>query len=159
VFTDTSRCNDAFWDDATLSRPLLHVWDGSSSYHYSDDEIYGFSQTHFSGTGVSDYGDVLLIPTNKQVFNNGDDGKEGCKSKFSHNNEIAEIGFYKVHLEDTNIEVKLTVSKRSGMHKCNFPAVEKEFVILDLLHRDKVLDAKISKIRNTELVGYRFFEV
>lgn len=136
----------------------LDGWDGCSGYHYSDDEIYGFSHTHLSGTGVSDYGDILLMPTNKQVFNNGADGKEGYKSKFSHDKEVAEPGFYKVHLDDTNIDVELTVSKRSGMHKYNFPSKENQFVILDLVHRDKVLDAKIEKISDTELYGYRFSE-
>jgi predicted alpha-1,2-mannosidase len=63
-----------------------------------------------------------------------------------------------VHLEDTNIDVELTVSKRSGMHKYNFPTADNQFVILDLLHRDKVLDAKITKISDTEIVGYRFSE-
>ena len=136
----------------------LEGWDGCSGYHYSDTEIYGFSHTHLSGTGVSDYGDILLMPTNKQVFNNGADGKEGYKSKFSHDKEIAEPGFYKVHLDDTNIDVKLTVSKRSGIHSYQFPSAENQFVILDLLHRDKVLDAKIIKISDTEIVGYRFSE-
>ncbi|PQB07435.1 glycosyl hydrolase family 92 [Polaribacter filamentus] len=136
----------------------LDGWDGCSGYHYSDDEIYGFSHTHLSGTGVSDYGDILLMPTNKQVFNNGADGKEGYKSKFSHNKEVAEPGFYKVHLEDTNIDVELTVSKRSGVHKYSFPSSENQFVILDLLHRDKVLDAKINRISDTELSGFRFSE-
>jgi predicted alpha-1,2-mannosidase len=136
----------------------LDGWDGCSGYHYSDDEIYGFSHTHLSGTGVSDYGDILLMPTSRQVFNNGADGKEGYKSKFSHKNEVAEPGFYKVHLDDTNIDVELTVSKRSGIHKYQFPSVENQFVILDLLHRDKVLDAKIIKVSDTEIVGYRFSE-
>ncbi|MEN8880276.1 MAG: glycoside hydrolase family 92 protein, partial [Polaribacter sp.] len=128
----------------------LDGWDGCSGYHYSDDEIYGFSHTHLSGTGVSDYGDILLMPTNTQIFNNGANGKEGYKSKFSHDNEVAEPGFYKVHLEDTNIDVELTTSKRSGIHKYNFPSVENQFVILDLEHRDEVLDAKIDKISDTE---------
>jgi predicted alpha-1,2-mannosidase len=136
----------------------LDGWDGCSGYHYSDDEIYGFSHTHLSGTGVSDYGDILLMPTNKQVFNNGTDGKEGYKSKFSHEKEVAEPGFYKVHLDDTNIDVELTVSKRSGVHKYSFPSSENQFVILDLLHRDKVLDAKINRISDTELTGFRFSE-
>ena len=136
----------------------LDGWDGCSGYHYSDDEIYGFSHTHLSGTGVSDYGDILLMPTNKQVFNNGADGKEGYKSKFFHTNEVAEPGFYKVHLEDTNIDVELTVSKRSGMHKYSFPAADNQFVILDLLHRDKVLAAEINRISDTELSGFRFSE-
>ena len=136
----------------------LDGWDGCSGYHYSDDEIYGFSHTHLSGTGVSDYGDILLMPTNKQVFNNGADGKEGYKSKFSHKREVAEPGFYKVHLENTNIDVELTVSKRSGVHKYSFPSSENQFVILDLLHRDKVLDAEINRISETELSGFRFSE-
>ena len=83
----------------------LDGWDGCSGYHYSDNEIYGFSHTHLSGTGVSDYGDILLMPTNKPILNNGSDGKEGYKSKFSHENEIATPGFYKVLLENTNIDV------------------------------------------------------
>ncbi|UAM99027.1 GH92 family glycosyl hydrolase [Polaribacter litorisediminis] len=136
----------------------LDGWDGCSGYHYSDTEIYGFSHTHLSGTGVSDYGDILLMPTNKLIFNNGADGKEGYKSKFSHENEEAEPGFYKVHLDDTNIDVALTLSKRSGMHQYNFPASDNQFVILDLVHRDKVLDAKINRISDTELTGYRFSE-
>ena len=136
----------------------LDGWDGCSGYHYTDKEIYGFSHTHLSGTGVSDYGDILLMPTNKQVFNNGADGKEGYKSKFSHANEIAEPGYYKVLLDATNIAVELTVSKRSGIHKYQFPSKENQFVILDLLHRDKVLDAKITKVSDTEIVGYRYSE-
>lgn len=133
----------------------LDGWDGCSGYHYSDNEIYGFSHTHLSGTGVSDYGDILLMPTNKQVFNNGADGKEGYKSKFSHEKEVAEPGYYKVHLDDTNIDAELTVSKRSGIHKYTFPSSENQFVILDLEHRDEVLNAKIQKISDTEIVGYR----
>jgi predicted alpha-1,2-mannosidase len=136
----------------------LDGWDGCSGYHYSDSEIYGFSHTHLSGTGVSDYGDILLMPTNKQVFNNGADGNEGYKSKFSHEKEVAEPGYYKVHLDDTNIDVKLTVSRRSGMHKYQFPTSKNQFVILDLLHRDKVLDANIERISDTELSGFRFSE-
>jgi predicted alpha-1,2-mannosidase len=134
----------------------LDGWDGCSGYHYSDDEIYGFSHTHLSGTGVSDYGDVLLMPTNKVVFNNGADGKEGYKSKFSHENEIAEPGYYKVHLEDTNIDVELTVSKRSGMHKYQFPSVENQVVILDLEHRDELNGFNISIINNKEVKGFRY---
>lgn len=136
----------------------LDGWDGCSGYHYSDNYIYGFSHTHLSGTGVSDYGDILLMPTNKINFNNGANGKEGYRAHFSHDNEIASPGFYKVHLDSTNIKVELTVSKRSGIHKYSFPSEENQVVILDLVHRDKVLDAKIEKISDTEIVGYRFSE-
>ena len=37
-------------------------WEGCSGYHYSDNRIYGFSHTHLNGTGVSDYGDMVLSP-------------------------------------------------------------------------------------------------
>ena len=134
----------------------LDGWDGCSGYHYSDSEIYGFSHTHLSGTGVSDYGDVLLMPTNKVVFNNGADGKEGYKSTFSHDKEIAEPGYYKVHLEDTNIDVELTVTERSGIHKYQFAEGSKQIIILDLEHRDEVLDSKLTINSKTEISGHRF---
>ncbi|MBG7613050.1 GH92 family glycosyl hydrolase [Polaribacter sp. BAL334] len=133
----------------------LDGWDGCSGYHYSDNEIYGFSHTHLSGTGVSDYGDILLMPTNKAILNNGSDGKEGYKSKFSHENEIAEPGFYKVLLENTNIDVELTVSKRSGIQKYQFPTSENQVVILDLTHRDELIAHEIS-LGEKEISGYRF---
>jgi len=133
----------------------LDGWDGCSGYHYSDEYIYGFSHTHLSGTGVSDYGDILLMPTNQIIFNNGADGKKGYKAHFSHENEDAEPGYYKVHLDSTNIDVELTVSKRSGMHHYTFSEGEKQVVILDLDHRDEVLDSKVNVYSNTEIGGYR----
>ena len=133
----------------------LDGWDGCSGYHYSDDEIYGFSHTHLSGTGVSDYGDILLMPTTKAIFNNGADGKEGYKSKFSHDNEIAEPGYYKVHLDETNIDVELTVSKRSGIHKYSFNETQQDYIILDLEHRDQLLAHQIEQISPTVIQGFR----
>jgi predicted alpha-1,2-mannosidase len=133
----------------------LDGWDGCSGYHYSDSYIYGFSHTHLSGTGVSDYGDILLMPTNEVVFNNGADGKKGYKAHFSHENEVAEPGYYKVHLDTTDIDVELTVSKRSGIHKYGFSEGSKQIVILDLVHRDEVLDSKVNVYSNTEIGGHR----
>ena len=133
----------------------LDGWDGCSGYHYSDAYIYGFSHTHLSGTGVSDYGDILLMPTNKIAFNNGSDGKEGYRSHFSHDQEIAEPGYYSVHLDDTDIDVELTVSERSGKHQYTFAKGDKQIIILDLEHRDEVLDSKLQINSNTEVSGYR----
>ncbi|MHA7841872.1 MAG: GH92 family glycosyl hydrolase [Winogradskyella sp.] len=133
----------------------LEGWDGCSGYHYTDEYIYGFSHTHLSGTGISDYGDVLLMPTNKVNFNNGSDGKAGYRAHFSHENESAEPGYYKVHLDSTNIDVELTVSKRSGIHKYQFPSAENQYVVLDLDHRDKLLDYKINKLNDFEINGLR----
>ena len=103
----------------------LDGWDGCGGYHYSDSIIYGFSHTHLSGTGVSDYGDILLMPTTGELLlNNGADGNPGYSSKFSHENETAKAGFYQVFLENYNVDVELTTSQRAGFHKYTFPKNE-----------------------------------
>ena len=133
----------------------LDGWDGCSGYHYTDSYIYGFSHTHLSGTGVSDYGDILLMPTDTIVFNNGADGQKGYRAHFSHTSEKATPGFYQVHLDTTNIDVALTVTKRAGIHQYKFPKGQKQVVILDLEHRDALLDHNINLISDTEINGYR----
>src|SRR6185503_11404882 len=68
----------------------LDGWDGCSGYHHDDEYVYGFSHTHLSGTGCSDYGDILLMPGVGDVrWNNGAGGKPGYRSRFSHANETA----------------------------------------------------------------------
>ena len=137
----------------------LDGWDGCGGYHYTDSIIYGFSHTHLSGTGVSDYGDVLLMPTTGKLFlNNGADGTPGYNSKFSHDNEIAKPGFYQVKLEDYDINVELTTSERIGFHKYTFPKNNAAQVLLDLEHRDKLIDHKIEVIDSSSLQGIRYSE-
>lgn len=133
----------------------LDGWDGCSGYHYTDSYIYGFTHTHLSGTGVSDYGDILLMPTDTIVFNNGADGQKGYRAHFSHTNEKATPGFYQVYLDTTNIDVGLTVTKRAGIHQYKFPKGQKQVVILDLEHRDPLLDHNINIVSDTEINGYR----
>ena len=132
----------------------IEGWDGCGGYHYSDSVIYGFSHTHLSGTGVSDYGDILFAPTvGDIIYNNGADEKPGYSSRFSHDKEIAEAGFYQVFLEDYNIDVSLTTSHRSGFHKYTFPKSDQSNIIIDLEHRDEVLESEIEIISNN--LGHR----
>lgn len=117
-------------------------WDGCSGYHYSDSIIYGFSHTHLNGTGVSDYGDIMLMPTMGNVsFNNKD-----YSSKFSHKNEKATAGFYSVKLDKHNIDVKLTTTKRVGYHEYTFNKAGIANIILDINHRDKLLEGEVKII-------------
>ncbi len=126
-------------------------WDGCSGYHHSDSIIYGFSHTHLSGTGCSDYGDVLLMPMmGESSFDN-----KKYSSKYSHQNEKANAGYYSVHLEDDDIDVELTTTTRVGFHKYTFNKAGKINIILDLLHRDKLLDGKINIVNNTTIEGFR----
>ncbi len=135
----------------------LDGWDGCSGYHYSDTKIYGFSHTHLSGTGVSDYGDVLLMPTVGEVFfDNGANGGKGYASNFSKENEKAHAGYYEVTLNDHPIKVELTSTERVGFHRYHFPTTKAANVIIDLVHRDEVLDSQLKQVSKTELEGYRY---
>lgn len=117
-------------------------WDGCSGYHYSDAVIYGFSHTHLNGTGVSDYGDIMLMPTmGEPSFDN-----KVYSSDFLHANEKASAGFYSVNLEKHNIDVRLTTSTRVGFHEYKFNHVGQANIILDLNHRDKLLEGRIRVI-------------
>jgi len=117
-------------------------WDGCSGYNYSDNLIYGFSHTHLNGTGVSDYGDIMLMPT---VGINTLDSKL-YSSKFQHKNEKASAGFYSVHLDKYNIDVRLTTSTRVGFHEYTFNNAGQANIILDLRHRDKLLEGRVKII-------------
>ena len=117
-------------------------WDGCSGYHYSDNLIYGFSHTHLNGTGVSDYGDIMLMPTmGEPSFDN-----KIYSSTFSHANEKASAGFYSVKLDKHNIDVRLTTSTRVGFHEYTFNKAGQANIILDLNHRDKLLEGRIRVI-------------
>ncbi|MEO9021533.1 MAG: GH92 family glycosyl hydrolase [Ginsengibacter sp.] len=129
----------------------LEGWDGCSGYHYSDHYIYGFSHTHLSGTGVSDYGDILLMP---MVGNPSPDNKV-YGSEFSHQNEKASAGYYSVKLDNGNILAELTATNRVGMHRYTFPKSETANVILDLNHRDKVLENSIHILDSVTITGMR----
>ena len=136
----------------------LTGWDACSGYHYSDSIIYGFSHTHLSGTGISDYGDILLMPTVGEPYlnalDNGSPGR-GYASRFQHRFEHASPGFYSVKLDDDNILAELTATVHAGMHRYTFPATSEANIILDLTHRDEVLDSGLWITSPTTIRGWR----
>lgn len=119
-------------------------WDGCSGYHYSDSVIYGFSHTHLNGTGVSDFGDIMLMPTM------GEPNLESSQysSVFSHKNEKATAGYYSVKLDKHNIDVRLTTTTRVGLQEYTFNQSGKANIVLDLNHRDKLLMGEVRVIDN-----------
>ncbi|HEX8246963.1 MAG TPA: GH92 family glycosyl hydrolase [Pyrinomonadaceae bacterium] len=133
-------------------------WDGSSGYHYSDNQIYGFSHTHLSGTGIPDYCDILFAPTagEPEFFaRKGDLSENGYASAFSHQNEKAEAGYYSVKLDEGNILAEMTATARVGFHRYTFPAGGDANLILDLKHRDKVLDSELRITGANRIEGFR----
>ena len=129
----------------------LTGWDGCSGYYYTDTLVYGFSHTHLSGTGIADYCDVLFMPTTgAPQFKNTQ-----YLSAFKKKNEVATPGFYKTHLDKYNIDVELTATTRVGVHRYDFPRTAQANIIIDLQHRDQVLDSWIEVVNDHEIRGFR----
>jgi len=139
------------------------VYKYCAGYNYDDKTIVGFSHTHFSGTGHSDLGDFLLMPSvGKLQLNPGtkDHPEEGFRSPFSHSNEMASPNLYQVKLDDGSIGVRLTTTQRVGVHEYTFPKSDSAHIILDLMHGIYNYDEKniwtFLRIENDTLVtGYR----
>jgi len=110
----------------------IDTWDGCSGYHFSDHVIRGFSHTHLAGTGCGCLGDVLLMPTVGEVYLEAGVPGKGYASRFSHANERATPGYYRVRLDDPGVAVELTASARCGLHKYTFPSTDQAHFILDL---------------------------
>lgn len=135
-------------------------WDGCSGYHYSDSIIYGFSHTHLSGTGVSDYGDLLIVPQNgKPRIAPGYKNSKGYGDYFKHENEEAAPGYYKVDLINGQITGRFTVSERAGFHEYTFNNPKgKKFILIDLDHRDKLISSSINIVDKNTISGSRISE-
>jgi predicted alpha-1,2-mannosidase len=139
------------------------VYKYCAGYKYEDKTITGFSHTHFSGTGHSDLGDFLIMPTQgKLQLNPGtaSNPKGGYRSAFSHANEVAEAGYYKVKLDDDNITAELTSTTRVGMHQYTFPKSDQSHIILDLMagiynYEEKTVWTYVRVVNDTLITGYR----
>ncbi len=139
------------------------VYSYCSGYQYSDKTIVGFSHTHFNGTGHSDLGDFLIMPTTGRLLMNPgtrDNPEGGYRSRFSHESESASPGFYMVKLLDYNIIAELTAAEHTGFHKYTFPESENAHIILDLTSNIYNYDGKnvwsFIRVENDTLVtGYR----
>ena len=139
----------------------LEGWDWCSGYHYSDNSIIGFSHTHLSGTGRSDLMDVMLMPFVGDVklqAGTKENPDWGYRSRFSHDEEWASPGYYKVNLKDYDIMAELTVSPRCGIHRYTFPENINSHIILDLSHHfstDSVIYTSLEVINNNTITGQR----
>ena len=139
------------------------VYKYCAGYQYDDKTIVGFSHTHFSGTGHSDLGDFLIMPTVGELRMNpgvASQPRSGFRSAFSHATETAEADYYKVKLEDYNIWAELTTTTRVGIHQYTFPASDQSHIILDLIsgiynYEDKNVWTYVRVVNDTLVTGYR----
>ncbi len=134
----------------------LEGWDGCSGYHFSDTLLYGFSHTHLSGTGVSDYGDILLMPGSGPAHLSPDSAARfPFASLMSKNTEQASAGYYAVTLKKHGIRAELTATLRTGLHRYTFSRPRGNYLFIDLRHRDKLLASGFTKFLKDELAGFR----
>ncbi|WP_296247838.1 GH92 family glycosyl hydrolase [uncultured Stenotrophomonas sp.] len=148
-------------DTRIQSRKNGYGW--AAGYRYDDSTIVGFSHTHFSGTGHSDLGDLLLMPTTGELkLERGDPDQplSGYTSRFSHASETAQPGYYAVTLDDYKVRAELTASARVGMHRYSFPAGKPAHVVLDLRtsmydYPGKILWSRLRVRADGTVTGFR----
>ena len=136
-------------------------WDWSSSYHYSDSIVKGFCHLNLSGTGMSDLGELIIMPaTGKLKINAGNQNNHmgGYSSLYRKDKEFVSAGYYKVSLERYDIDVELTASERVGFHRYTFPSFNQSRVIIDLGEgsADRPTETYLKKVNDTIFQGYRF---
>ena len=159
---------------ASLPFAMVHLspdintqgWTYCAGYIYSETSIMGFSHTHWSGVGMVNGGEVMLMPTVgdklQTVPGTPDKPGEGYRSRFDHADETATPGYYSVILKDYQIKAELTATKRAGFHRYTFPKAENARIILDLGHQiganasEELSDLKIlnnNRIEGTKSAG------
>ena len=128
-------------------------WDWCSGYHESCDTIVGFAQTHLSGTGCSDLGDIALMPTQGNV----ELTREGIASKYSHARETLRPGYYQVMLERFGINTEITATRRTALYRFTYPKQGDERLIVDLQNGvgDRMMSGNLTRLNDTTFVGYR----
>ena len=127
-------------------------WAQASGYDYNDSIIYGFSHTRLSGTGASDFIDILLFPTIS----------DKRKSTFTHQHEQARPGYYQVLLKDEKIQAELTASVHVGVHRYTCSDGDQLKLWLDLDHsankgswNRRIIQSQLSMVSPTVVEGYR----
>ena len=134
----------------------LPGWDRISGYFYPDSTIAGFSHTHLSGTGAGDLYDILFMPVTRPYKEA--EGPLGIYSGFSHDEESASAGYYRVRLKDYNIVAELTATERCGVQRYTFPEADAS-IFLNLkkaMNWDYTLDSQIEVVDSVTIRGYRF---
>ncbi len=144
---------------------------GKAGYSYSSEPhgresetILGFTHTNLSGNGfntLARYSNISFMPTAGSLQTGPgtqDNPESGYRSRFSHDNEEASPGYYKVLLEDYNITAELTATDRAGMHRYTFPETNNGNVIIDITREifspQRHIDAFIEITGDNQVKGY-----
>jgi len=134
-----------------------YTWTYTGCYQYTDSVLYGFTQTRINGTGISDMGDLLMLPFT------GVDERDSFKSSYKKENQTATPGYYSVVLSDFDIKAEMTAAAHTTIHKYTFSGSEPARLMIDFQnggvnsHREfyeHVLEAEQNFESPTLLTGY-----
>lgn len=147
----------------TDHRYFRQSYDWAAGYRHDDPTILGFSHTHFSGTGHSDLGDVLITPVSGEVKwdpGQADQPGSGYRSRYNKASEVAEPGYYAVSLTDSGVRAELTAGTRVGLHRYSFPRSAPARLLLDFRssiydYPGKVLWSRIRVHPDGTVTGFR----
>ena len=138
------------------------AYDYCAGYQYADSNILGFAHTNFSGTGHSDLGDILIMPTIGPIdFTRRNELQDhGYSSPFSHDREKASPGYYEVVLDQHQIKAEMTATERVGFHRYTFPKNEEATILLDMVyniyhHAEKNVWTFLRIENDSTITGYR----
>ena len=136
------------------------TWDACGGYYYPDTTIMGFSHTHISGTGCPELAELLVLPLTGSLNAGTNYQPLDCtrfQSHFSHDNELAEPGYYRVLLDKYNVLAELTATDHAGMHRYTFPASEAGHILIDLEHAigNRTVEATMTVDGDHRITGHR----
>ena len=128
----------------------IEGWNHTSGYQYKDTLLLGFSQTRFSGTGIGEMGNILLLPFNEKKIN--------LKNRYFKNTEKASVGYYTITKKD-DIKVELTCSERVALHQYTYPNKNAKLLLdfqhgFQFLNDSLVLESDIKIENATTISGY-----
>ena len=132
-------------------------WRYCSGYNYEDQLIWGFTQDKVSGTGVSDYGDILAMPFSRKE-------REDFKSSFDKSTETAQPGYYSVNLTGNGVKAEMTCSEHVTFHRYTYDGPARK-LLLDLqsglvgseeARHHRVIEAEISSPDAYTIEGHEY---
>ena len=157
---ETGALSGSTFPGATMPQGMVQLspeteqmvtWDPCSGYDYNKDVIYGFTHTHLSGTGCTDLIDVSLMPLTRmptpERLKVADFGQH-----YSHDAESARPGYYQVSLQESKVNVELSATVRTGIHRYTFQRGNPQFVVLDLDRGTFRGEAYYSKRRSYDVI-------
>jgi predicted alpha-1,2-mannosidase len=156
-FTGTNSGGDTFpgadspfgmvqWSPDTVN-------DMSGGYNYSDNRLRGFSLTHLSGAGCDGYEDIPFVPYVGAVTNSPATDPSQYYLGFSHSNETAYAGYYKVALNN-GITTELTTTQRTGAMRLTYPAGQTATLLVNTSGSINGVSASQGTINGNTISGY-----